>query len=72
VPQQLSVVGFDDLPISRWFSPPLTTVRQPLDEMAALAVRVLLDAEDGNSPVTRYELATDLIVRESTAPPQGA
>jgi DNA-binding LacI/PurR family transcriptional regulator len=70
VPQQLSVVGFDDLPISRWFSPPLTTVRQPLDEMAALAVRVLLDAEDGNSPVTRYELATDLIVRESTAPPQ--
>ncbi|MGA3220358.1 MAG: substrate-binding domain-containing protein, partial [Acidimicrobiales bacterium] len=51
VPQQLSVVGFDDLPISRWFSPPLTTVRQPLDEMAALAVKVLLEAQDGNSPV---------------------
>lgn len=70
VPEQLSVVGFDDLPISRWFSPPLTTVRQPLSEMAALAVRVLLDADDATDPVRRYELATDLIVRESTAPPR--
>jgi LacI family xylobiose transport system transcriptional regulator len=70
VPQELSVVGFDDLPISRWFSPPLTTVRQPLKEMAALAVKVLLDADASDGQVTRYELATDLIVRESTAPPR--
>ena len=40
VPSQLSLVGFDDLPLSRWTSPPLTTVRQPLAEMAATAVRL--------------------------------
>ncbi len=70
VPEQLSVVGFDDLPLSRWASPPLTTIRQPLTEMAALAVRILLESADGGEPShRRVELATDLVVRESTAPP---
>ncbi|MGO9583106.1 MAG: LacI family DNA-binding transcriptional regulator [Acidimicrobiales bacterium] len=70
VPEDLSVVGFDDIPLAEWSTPPLTTVRQPLAEMAAVAVRTLLEGgERGESLKRRVELATDLIVRESTAPP---
>jgi LacI family transcriptional regulator len=69
VPNDVSVVGFDDLPEVRWSSPPLTTVRQPLAEMGALAARTVLRLAAGDqieSP--RVELATELVVRESTAP----
>jgi LacI family transcriptional regulator len=68
VPQDLSVVGFDDLPVSRWVSPPLTTVRQPLAEMGRTAAQMLGDVIEG-LPLrsTRVELSTELIVRESTA-----
>ncbi|MBG0830734.1 LacI family DNA-binding transcriptional regulator [Planomonospora sp. ID67723] len=70
VPEDLSVVGFDDLPLSRSAWPPLTTVRQPLQEMAALAARTVLAMGRGEAPeLRRVELATELIVRESTAPP---
>ncbi|HMK98094.1 MAG TPA: LacI family DNA-binding transcriptional regulator [Acidimicrobiales bacterium] len=70
VPEDLSVVGFDDIPLAEWSTPSLTTVRQPLTEMAAVAVRTLLEsAESGGSLRRRVELATDLVVRESTAPP---
>src|SRR5207248_2667071 len=41
IPQDLSVVGFDDLPVARWVSPPLTTVRQPLAEMGRAAAQML-------------------------------
>jgi LacI family transcriptional regulator len=70
VPQDLSVVGFDDLPVARWLSPPLTTVRQPLTEMGRVAAEMLVRLIDG-SPLRsrRTELAAELIVRESTAPP---
>ncbi|PSK93831.1 LacI family transcriptional regulator [Haloactinopolyspora alba] len=70
VPDDVSVVGFDDLQEARWSSPPLTTVRQPLAEMGMLAARSVLrlaSGEDVESP--RVELATSLTVRESTAPP---
>ncbi|HTW99567.1 MAG TPA: LacI family DNA-binding transcriptional regulator, partial [Acidimicrobiales bacterium] len=67
VPDELSLVGFDDLPLSRWASPSLTTVRQPLVEMAALAVRIVLESSLTSEPdIRRVELATDLVVREST------
>ncbi|WP_433170310.1 LacI family DNA-binding transcriptional regulator [Actinoallomurus sp. CA-150999] len=68
MPEDLSVVGFDDVPMSRWMSPPLTTLRQPLAEMAALAVRTLVsgDSADFNH---RVELSTNLVIRSSTAPP---
>ena len=73
VPEDLSVVGFDDLPIARWVSPPLTTVRQPLIEMAEAAAEVVLALARGEEPAqVRVELATELIVRESTAPPSTA
>lgn len=71
VPDDVSVVGFDDLPEVRWCSPPLTTVRQPLAEMGLLAARTVLRLAQGErveSP--RVELATDLIVRDSTAAPR--
>jgi len=70
VPEDLSVVGFDDIPLAEWCTPSLTTVRQPLIEMAAVAVRTLLEsAGSAGSLKRRVELATDLVVRESTAPP---
>lgn len=70
VPQDLSVVGFDDLPLCEWLSPPLTTVRQPLEEMGRTAARTLFQLLDGQTLVSpRVELATELRVRESTAPP---
>jgi LacI family transcriptional regulator len=70
VPQDLSVVGFDDLPVSRWVSPPLTTVRQPLAEMGQAAAQMLGDLIEGLPlRTTRVELSTQMIVRESTAAP---
>jgi LacI family transcriptional regulator len=70
VPSQLSLVGFDDLPLARWTSPPLTTIRQPLAEMAATAVRLILDQGPSEDRDTRsIELATSLVVRETSAPP---
>jgi LacI family transcriptional regulator len=70
VPGDISVVGFDDLPEARWSSPPLTTVRQPLAEMGALAARTVLRLAAGESIESpRVELATTLIERESSAVP---
>ncbi len=71
VPSDLSVVGFDDLPEAPWMSPPLTTVRQPIAEMGMLAARTLLRLVRGEPMETlRVELATQFIVRESTAAPR--
>ncbi|MFF5156721.1 LacI family DNA-binding transcriptional regulator [Streptomyces sp. NPDC000348] len=70
VPDDMSVVGYDDLPEARWLTPALTTVRQPLSEMAATALRLLLRMMDGHRPEsTRTELSTRLVERASTAPP---
>ncbi len=73
IPEELSVVGFDDLPFSQWAGPPMTTVRQPLEEMGAAAAEMMLALGRGEQPrFTRLELATELIVRQSTAPPRRA
>ncbi|MFC9156462.1 LacI family DNA-binding transcriptional regulator [Streptomyces bauhiniae] len=71
VPEDVSVVGFDDLPVARWVGPPLTTVRQPLTEMAEAAARLVLELGRGERErtATRLELATSLVVRSSTAAP---
>ncbi|WP_241003040.1 LacI family DNA-binding transcriptional regulator [Streptomyces sp. CB01881] len=70
IPEDLSVVGFDDLPLARWVGPPLTTVRQPLTEMAETAARLAIDLARGVRPGTlRVDLATSLVERSSTAPP---
>jgi DNA-binding LacI/PurR family transcriptional regulator len=71
IPEDLSVVGFDDLPKAKWTIPPLTTIRQPLNEMGAAAARMIVALAAGEPlPQQRVELATELVVRESTAPPQ--
>jgi len=73
IPEDLSVVGFDDMVLARWAGPPLTTIRQPLTEMAAAAARIVVDLARGKEPTaTRIELATSLVERSSTAPPPGA
>lgn len=70
IPQDLSVVGYDDLPVTEWIWPPLTTIRQPLREMAATATRMVLDLAADVTPANRQiDLAIELVVRESTAPP---
>ncbi|MFC0529859.1 LacI family DNA-binding transcriptional regulator [Phytohabitans kaempferiae] len=70
IPADLSVVGFDDLPVAALVDPPLTTVHQPLVEMAAAATELALALGRGEkTPQVGLELATTLTVRESTAPP---
>jgi LacI family transcriptional regulator len=69
VPEDLSVVGFDDTLLARVASPPLTTVRQPLREMGGVALRTALRLADGEKLESHHvELATELVVRASTAP----
>ncbi|MGC9400048.1 MAG: LacI family DNA-binding transcriptional regulator [Anaerolineae bacterium] len=66
IPDDISVVGFDDIPQAASVHPPLTTVRQPLEEMGRVAARNLLALiEDPNHPTERVELPTDLIIRQS-------
>jgi DNA-binding LacI/PurR family transcriptional regulator len=67
-PGDLSVVGFDDVPVASWATPALTTVRQPLAAMAATAFR-MLHARPGAGEPHHIELATTLVIRESTGPP---
>ena len=70
IPHDLSVVGFDDLPIAALVDPPMTTVRQPLTEMAVAATELALALGRGERPQqVGLELATTLTIRNSTAPP---
>ena len=67
VPDDLSVVGFDDLPLSAWTNPPLTTVRQPIVDKGRLAARMLIERMNGKSVGSPAPLSTTLIVRASTS-----
>ncbi len=69
VPEDVSLVGFDDLPGSRFTTPPLTTVRQPLEAIGRRAARSLLDLLNGRVPPTDDLPEVEFVVRESTAPP---
>ncbi|WP_173921492.1 LacI family DNA-binding transcriptional regulator [Agromyces sp. Marseille-P2726] len=75
VPEDLSVVGYDDIPLAAWLTPKLTTVHQPLrrmgEEAARLAIRLADEPVEPGAPTPRMDLATSLVVRESTAPPAG-
>jgi DNA-binding LacI/PurR family transcriptional regulator len=69
IPADLSVVGFDDLPLATVVDPALTTIHQPLDDMAAAATELALALARGErGPRAGLELATRLVVRHSTAP----
>ncbi|WP_433462315.1 LacI family DNA-binding transcriptional regulator [Spirillospora sp. CA-128828] len=69
VPDDLSVVGYDDVAVAPWASPALTTVHQPLRQMAESAAQIILGIRAGEPVATRMELSTSLVVRKSTAPP---
>ncbi|MFC4071766.1 LacI family DNA-binding transcriptional regulator [Actinoplanes subglobosus] len=70
IPGDLSVVGFDDLPVAELVDPPLTTVRQPLSEMAVAATELALALGRGErQSQLGVEIATTLTIRSSTATP---
>jgi len=73
VPRDLSVVGFNDIPQSELFDPPLTTVHTPQEEMGVLAAALLIDHLEGRHVDKRQVvLQTQLEVRGSTATPAAA
>lgn len=70
IPNELSVVGYDDLQFARSAGPPLTTIRQPLFEMAQSAVRLIIALRLDHQQAGRVELTTSLVMRSSTQPPR--
>jgi LacI family transcriptional regulator len=71
VPDELSVIGFDDIAYATMVGPMLTTVRQPLGELGRTAVNLLLRLLERPGSVPRQiELSTRLVVRDTTAPPR--
>jgi LacI family repressor for deo operon, udp, cdd, tsx, nupC, and nupG len=69
VPEDVSLVGFDDVPLASFTSPPLTTIHQPAVEIAERATEILIDLTQGRQvPKLRYLLEPKLVVRGSTAP----
>ena len=66
VPDDISIIGFDDVPQASFVYPRLTTVRQPLEHMGQVAVKILLDQiKDPGRPPQRVALATQLVIRDS-------
>jgi DNA-binding LacI/PurR family transcriptional regulator len=67
VPEEVSVIGFDDIPESAYFTPPLTTVRQDFDRVGRASLRLLLDQIDsGARSADRVVVPSQLVVRRST------
>ncbi|MET9503400.1 LacI family DNA-binding transcriptional regulator [Streptomyces sp. NPDC006622] len=71
VPEDISVVGFDDVPVAAYVTPPLTTVRQPFDTVAQEGLKRLVHAVENPAadPLPSSDPPVDLVVRASTAPP---
>lgn len=65
LPQQVSVVGFDDVPFSRFLNPPLTTVRAPIEQVGREAVRLLLACMRKQACASEILLPTELVIRQS-------
>jgi len=73
VPQDISVLGFDDIPGAAFHMPSLTTVRQPLNRMGEVAAQTLLDRiENKKEYPSEIAIEPELVVRESTAPAPGS
>lgn len=67
IPEDLSIIGFDDIPAAEWIEPGLTTIRQPVVQMAETAMRALLRHLEGDEELPqRIELSTELVARGST------
>lgn len=67
VPEDLSVMGFDDIPFAEYCEPGLTTIHQPRAEIGEAAMKLLMDLIEGKEAVGHYYLNANLIVRNSTA-----
>ena len=73
VPQDVSVVGYDDIPMAEWVTPRLTTIHQPLRQMAQEATRLVTEPQiPGYNAIPRLDLSTHLVIRESTAAPRAS
>jgi len=71
VPEDVSVLGFDDIAQAALVHPALTTVRQPLEQMGRVATQMLLDGlKNPSETINRLELPTELVIRASTSPPR--
>ena len=70
IPDDLSIIGFDNISISQHISPALTTITQPLTDMARRAAEILLSQHTGQPTPNNTVFPTTLVVRESTAPPR--
>jgi LacI family transcriptional regulator len=71
IPEDISVIGFDDIPQAQYSFPKLTTVRQPLEQMGRIGTQMLLRRiANPNLPVERLKVSTELIIRESCQPPK--
>ncbi len=69
VPQDVSVVGFDDIPEAAYFSPPLTTIRQDFAQLGSSAVHALLERiHDPEVPIRQHIIEPQFVIRHSTAP----
>ena len=70
VPEDVSVIGFDDIQGAAFHNPSLTTIRQPLHEMGAVAARILLQRIRGQATFPDVvPIHPELVIRESTCPP---
>jgi LacI family transcriptional regulator len=71
VPEDISVVGFDDIQSAAFNSPSITTIRQPLHQMGTIAARLLLQRIRGQGTVpSKLSVLPELVIRESTCPPR--
>ena len=66
VPTEISVIGFDDIPVAQLSCPQLTTIRQPAVQMGVEAVNLLFRLMNNDKPPSRVVTATELIIRETT------
>ena len=72
IPEDISIMGFDDIPQAELVRPALSTVRQPLEQMGRVATQMLLDMlKNPERKIDRIELPTELVVRNSTQPLKG-
>lgn len=71
VPEDISVVGFDDIPEATFFRPPLTTVKQDFNQLGEIGVKYLLELiHTPDTPIKQHVILPKLVVRESTAAPR--
>lgn len=71
VPEDISVIGFDDIPQASLIHPSLTTISQPLEKMGRVATQMLIDLlQNPDKKADRIELPTQLVVRDSCSPPR--